>query len=100
MQLMMEALVQSIEKAGTTEPFAVALQLEKAEVSMGGQRGQMRTQDHQFQQPLVVGIMAKQGGADVPFDVEGSGYGFKTVKQFKASEVAMPSSCKMVRPAS
>jgi branched-chain amino acid transport system substrate-binding protein len=100
MQLMMEALVQSIEKAGTTEPFAVALQLEKAEVSMGGQRGQMRTQDHQFQQPLVVGIMTKQGGADVPFDVEGSGYGFKTVKQFKASEVAMPSSCKMVRPAS
>jgi branched-chain amino acid transport system substrate-binding protein len=67
---------------------------------MAGQRGKMRAQDHQFQQPLVVGVMAKQGGALVPFDVEGSGYGFKTVKQFKASEVAMPSSCKMSRPAS
>ncbi len=100
MQLMMEALVQSIERAGSSEPLAVALQLEKAEVSMGGQRGKMRAQDHQFQQPLVVGIMAKQGGVDVPFDVEGSGFGFKTVKQFKASEVEMPSSCKMVRPAS
>lgn len=100
MQLMMEALVQSIEKAGSSEPLAVALQLEKAEVSMGGQRGKMRSQDHQFQQPLVVGIMAKQGGSEVPFDVEGSGYGFKTVKQFKASEVELPSSCKLLRPAS
>ena len=100
MQMMMEALVQSIEKAGSSEPLAVALQLEKAEVSMGGQRGKMRAQDHQFQQPLVVGIMAKQGGSEVPFDVEGSGYGFKTVKQFKASEVELPSSCKLLRPAS
>jgi branched-chain amino acid transport system substrate-binding protein len=100
MQLMMEALVQAIEKAGTSEPLAVALQLEKADVSLGGQRGKMRAQDHQFQQPLVVSMMAKQGGGDVPFDVEGSGYGFKTVKQFKATEVELPSSCKMVRPAS
>jgi branched-chain amino acid transport system substrate-binding protein len=99
MQLMMEALAQSIEKAGTSDPLAVAMQLEKAEVSMGGQRGKMRAQDHQFQQPLVVGVMAKQGGADVPFDVEGSGYGFKTVRQFKANDVELPSSCKMNRPA-
>ena len=100
MQLMIEALVQSIEKAGVSEPLAVALQLEKADVSLGGQRGKMRALDHQFQQPLVVSMMAKQGGPDVPFDVEGSGYGFKVVKQFKAAEVELPSSCKMIRPAS
>ncbi len=100
MQLMIEALAQAIEKAGTSEPFAVALQLEKADVSMGGQRGKMRAQDHQFQQPLVVSVMAKQGGVEVPFDVEGSGYGFKTLKQLKASDVELPSSCKMIRPTS
>ena len=100
MQLMIEALVQSIEKAGVSEPLAVAMQLEKADVSLGGQRGKMRALDHQFQQPLVVSMMAKQGGSDVPFDVEGSGYGFKVVKQFKAAEVELPSSCKMNRPAS
>ncbi|MEO0029125.1 MAG: Leucine, isoleucine, valine-, threonine-, and alanine-binding protein precursor [Pseudomonadota bacterium] len=100
MQLMIEALVQAIEKAGTSEPFSVALQLEKADVSMGGQRGKMRAQDHQFQQPLVVSVMAKQGGAEVPFDVEGSGYGFKTVKQLRASDVELPSICKMIRPTS
>jgi len=100
MQLMIEALVQSIEKAGVSEPLSVALQLEKADVSLGGQRGKMRALDHQFQQPLVVGMMAKQGGPDVPFDVEGSGYGFKVVKQFKAAEVELPSTCKMNRPKS
>jgi branched-chain amino acid transport system substrate-binding protein len=100
MQLMVEALAQSIEKAGQTEPLAVALQLEKAEVSLAGQRGKMRAMDHQFQQALVVAMMAKQGGPDVPFDVEGSGYGFKVVRQFKAQEVELPSVCKMNRPIS
>ena len=98
MQLMMEALAQSIEKAGSSEPLAVALQLENAEVSMAGQRGKMRSTDHQFQQPMVVAMMAKQGGPDVPFDVEGSGYGFKVVRQFKAQELELPSVCKMNRP--
>jgi branched-chain amino acid transport system substrate-binding protein len=60
MQMMIEALVQSIEKAGMSKPLSVAIQLEKAEVSMGGQRGTMRAQDHQFQQPLVVGLMARR----------------------------------------
>ncbi len=98
MQLMVEALAQSIEKAGQTEPMAVALQLENAEVSMAGQRGKMRAMDHQFQQPMVVAMMAKQGGPDVPFDVEGSGYGFKVIRQFKAQELELPSVCKMNRP--
>ena len=100
MQMMVEALVQSIEKAGQTEPLAVALQLEKAEVSLAGQRSKMRAVDHQFQQPMVVAMMAKQGGSDVPFDVEGSGYGFKVLRQFKAQEVELPSVCKMNRPIS
>jgi branched-chain amino acid transport system substrate-binding protein len=98
MQLMIEALVQAIEKAGSSEPMAVALQLEKARVSLAGQTGTMRAEDHQFQQPLVVGVMAKQGSPGVPFDVEGSGYGFKVVRQIKAEQARMPSTCKMVRP--
>jgi branched-chain amino acid transport system substrate-binding protein len=70
----------------------------EALVSMGGQRGKMRAMDHQFQQPMVVAMMAKQGGPDVPFDVEGSGYGFKVIRQFKAQELELPSVCKMNRP--
>jgi branched-chain amino acid transport system substrate-binding protein len=98
MQLMVEALAQAVEKAGSTDPVAVALALEKARVSMAGQTGTMRAQDHQFQQPLVVGVMARQGAAGVPFDVEGSGYGFKVIRQIKPEQASMPSSCSMVRP--
>jgi len=98
MQMMIEALVQSIEKAGSSDPQTVALQLEKAQVSMAGQSGHMRASDHQFQQPLVVGQMAKQGDKGVKFDVEGTGYGFRVIRQLSAEQASRPTTCNMVRP--
>jgi branched-chain amino acid transport system substrate-binding protein len=100
MQLMIEALAQAVTKAGSTDPVAVALQLESGRVSLAGQTGSMRAQDHQFQQPLVVGVMARQGTPGVPFDVEGSGYGFKVVRQITADQARLPSTCQMARPGS
>jgi len=99
MQLMVEALAQAIERAGGTEPVAVAQALEMASVSLGGQSGAMRAADHQFQQPLVVGVMERQGAPGVKFDVEGSGYGFKVVKTVAPAQAEMPHACKMARPA-
>ena len=98
MQMVMEALAQSIEKAGSTDAGAVAAQLEKALVTMAGQTGAMRPSDHQFQQPLLVAQMGKLGDAGVKFDVEGSGYGFRVIKTIASDKAAMPTSCKMVRP--
>jgi branched-chain amino acid transport system substrate-binding protein len=57
----------------------------------------MRAVDHQFQQPLVVGMMERQGTPGVPFDVEGSGYGFKVIKSLPAHAAEQSSSCKMQR---
>ena len=96
-----EALAQSIEKAGSIEAGAVAAQLEKAVVTMAGQTGAMRASDHQFQQPLLVAEMAKLaklGDAGVKFDVEGSGYGFRVIKTIASDKAAMPTTCKMIRP--
>ena len=98
MQLMIEALAQAIGSAGSTEAVALARALERADVTLAGRRGRMRAEDHQFQQPLVVGVMERQGTPGVPFDVEGSGYGFKVVREISAAQAAMPSTCKMVRP--
>ena len=98
MQMMVEALVQSIEKAGKSEPKAVALQMENAQVNMSCQTGRMRAADHQFQQALVVGMMAKQGDKGVKFDVEGSGYGFRVMLQLNAEQATRPTTCNMVRP--
>jgi branched-chain amino acid transport system substrate-binding protein len=98
LQLMIEALAQAIDKAGTVESVPLANALEQAVVSFSGWVGTMRAADHQFQQPLVVGMMDRQGTPGVKFDVEGSGYGFRVVRQFAPPKVEMPHSCKMVRP--
>jgi branched-chain amino acid transport system substrate-binding protein len=97
MQLLVEALAQGIEKAGGTDAVALAQALEGASVSMAGQTGTMRAADHQFQQPLVVGVMEKQGTPGVKFDVEGSGYGFRVIKTLSPAQAEMPTSCRMVR---
>ena len=99
MQLMIEALAQAIGRARTDEPLAVARQLERADVTLAGQRGRMRAADHQFQQSLAVGVMERQGAQGVPFDVEGSGYGFRVVRQVSAEDAGMAHSCQMKRPA-
>ena len=106
MQLMVEALAQSLEAAakanpmvaGMPDPQAVALELEHARVTLGGQGGAMRAADHQFQQALVVGQMERQGAPGVRFDVEGSGFGFKVIKTLSAAQAEQASTCKMVRP--
>jgi branched-chain amino acid transport system substrate-binding protein len=105
MQLMVESLAQALDlaaKAGkvsvtTVDVVAVAKALEQSRVTLGGQAGFMREQDHQFQQPLVVGVMERQGAGGVKFDVEGSGYGFKVIKTLSASAAEQPSTCKVQR---
>jgi len=97
MQLMVEALAQSIERAGSTDALAVARQMERASVQLNGQSGSMRAADHQFQQSLVVGVMQKQGAPGVKFDVEGSGYGFRVVRRITAEQAEQPNSCRMQR---
>jgi len=98
LQLMIEALVQAIERAGSADAVPMARALEQADVSLYGQRGRMRATDHQFQQQLVVGVMDRQGRPGVQFDVEGSGYGFRVVKTIPAERAELPTSCKMKKP--
>lgn len=98
MQLMVEALVQAIEKAATLDAVGVGQALELASVQLAGQSGRMRATDHQFQQALVVGVMDRQGAPGVKFDVEGSGYGFRVIKQVAATRAELPTSCVMQRP--
>jgi branched-chain amino acid transport system substrate-binding protein len=98
LHLMVEALAQAISKAGTTEAAPVAAQLSRVSVSLGGQGGSMRAADHQFQQPLAVGVMDRQGTPGVKFDVEGSGYGFRVIRAITAAQAQQPHSCAMARP--
>lgn len=98
MQLMIEALAKSIEAAGTIDALPLARALENVSVTFAGQTGRMRAADHQFQQPLVVGVMDRQGTPGVKFDVEGSGYGFRVVRTIAPQQAEMPHTCAMARP--
>ena len=105
MQLMIEALAQAIERAGAglapgqvPDALAIARELERADVTLAGQRLVMRADDHQAQQTLAVAVMERQGAQGVPFDVEGSGYGFRVIRQLPARAAEMPHNCQMNRP--
>jgi branched-chain amino acid transport system substrate-binding protein len=100
LHLMVEALVQAITRAGDINTVAVAQELERANVTFTSQTGAMRASDHQFQQPLVVGLMDRMGTPGVKFDVEGSGYGFRVIKTLSAARAEQPTTCNMQRPAS
>lgn len=103
MQAMVEMLAAAIERAGSVEAGAVARALSGAVFDarhFGGlQTATMRAADHQLQQPLLVSVMDRAGAPGVKHDVEGSGFGFRTVRRFSAAEVEQPTSCRMARPA-
>lgn len=103
MQVMIEMLAAAIESAGQAEVGSVASALSGAAFdasTLGGfHAATMRAADQQLQQPLVVSVMERVGAPGVRFDVEGSGYGFRTVRRFETTEVALPHGCRMARPA-
>jgi branched-chain amino acid transport system substrate-binding protein len=95
MQVMIEMLAAAIERAGSAEALAVGRALEGARYAGAVQGATMRAADHQLHQPLVVSVMERAGTPGVRHDVEGSGFGFRTVRRFESIE--LPTSCKMQR---
>ncbi len=102
LQVMVEMLAAAIERARSTDPVAVARVLEGMKLdgrTLGGlHSGWMRAEDHQFIQPLYVSVMQKAGGDGVPFDNEGSGYGFRTLRYVEPQATVQPQRCTMERP--
>ena len=102
LQLMVEMLAAAMEQAGGTEAAAVARALEgmdaKGTAIGAWHPAFMRAGDHQLQQPLVVSQMERVGSPGVAREVEGSGFGFRTVHRMDAAAVAQPHSCRMTRP--
>jgi branched-chain amino acid transport system substrate-binding protein len=102
--VMIEMLARAIERAATDEPLAVARTL--SGMIYGPADGNplgstvMRADDHQLIGPLVVSVMQKQGSPGVLFDVEGSGFGFRSELAVRPSASARPTTCRMVWPAS
>ena len=55
-------------------------------------------QDDRSVQPLVVSQMNRAGSPGLAHDVEGSGFGFRTVRRLEPAAVTQPHCCRMTRP--
>jgi branched-chain amino acid transport system substrate-binding protein len=100
MLLMTEMLAAAAVQAGSVEPVAIAGALEDRSVEEGGVAMTIRAADHQVQTDLYLSMMDRAGSAGVELDIEGSGYGFRTVARLPAAAVSEPADCRMSRPVS
>ena len=94
----LEMLAKAINDSKSTEPLKVARTLEGMKYQ--GDTGEvwMRADDHQLMQPIYISTFTKAGGKDVKYDLEETGYGWKTDVRVEAKDTVMPTTCAMVRP--
>ena len=96
-RMMFDMLRLAINKAGTTDAYAVALALEEMEVKdVFGQPNVMRREDHQLLAPQYQAKFVK----GVKYDSERTGAGWKTELMIPGADLAVPTICKMKRPSS
>jgi branched-chain amino acid transport system substrate-binding protein len=95
----MTMFFKAITDAKSTDPVKVAYALEDMRVPGSTEELWMRKSDHQLIEPLVLSVFTKAGANGVKYDVENTGYGFKTVSTIPASQSNVPTTCVMKRPA-
>jgi branched-chain amino acid transport system substrate-binding protein len=94
----LEMLARAMNEAKSTDPLKVAKALEGMKYQ--GDTGEvwMRADDHQLMQPIYIATFTKAGSKDVRYDVEGTGYGWKTDIRVEPKDTVLPTTCKMERP--
>jgi branched-chain amino acid transport system substrate-binding protein len=94
----MRMLAAAIVEAKSTEPAHIAAKLEgmKFGVFDGGD-GFMRTDDHQFFQPMYIMSFGERTDSE-PFDEEKTGWGWRVVAKVDTADTILPTVCKMNRP--
>jgi len=92
-------LAAAIEKAGSTDPLAVATALEGMEyTSIQGDKIVMRAEDHQMMQPIQISVHTDE---NVVLDSDNSGFGLVEEKSISAADASLPvKDCVMERPTS
>lgn len=91
---MLDMLKKAADKTNSTDVVKMAFALEGMSVDTPFGEVVMRAEDHQLLAPLYVSSFSD----DVKYDVEDTGYGFKTEKVVLAEKTALTTSCKMKRP--
>jgi branched-chain amino acid transport system substrate-binding protein len=110
----MYMLAEAMKQAKSDDPLKVARKLEGMKFPGDMGEVEMRASDHQLIQPLYISTIAKAyhdpkskeasnarmkgSDKDVKYDVEDTGYGFKTDARLENYVTVQPTSCQMRRP--
>jgi branched-chain amino acid transport system substrate-binding protein len=89
---------RAMDQAKSTDPGKVALALEGMKYEADTGEVWMRKDDHQLMQPLFISTFAKAGEKDVKYDIDDTGFGFRTNYAVPATSIVLPTTCKMERP--
>jgi branched-chain amino acid transport system substrate-binding protein len=89
---------QAAKEANSIEPVKVAAKLDGMQITVyDGGDGFMRSDDHQFFQPMYLSKLGPLG-KDQPFDEENTGWGWKMTGKVDTKDTLVSTSCKMNRP--
>ncbi len=89
-------LAAAIEKAGSAEPYDIAMAMEDMRITtMTGEEIWMRRDDHQAFQNLNISVHTNEG---INIDADNSGFALRTEFVVPRDETITQSSCRMTRP--
>lgn len=89
-------LATAIEKAGSAEPYDIAMAMEDMRITtMTGEEIWMRPDDHQVFQNLNISVHTNEG---INIDADNSGFALRTEFVVPREETITQSSCRMTRP--
>jgi len=91
---MFEMLVMAMKNAKSNDPVKVARALEGLKYKTALGEVEMRADNHQLLQPLLISTMSDKA----KYDVEHTGLGFVTNGKVDAKDTATLTTCKMERP--
>lgn len=94
-KVMFDMLAAAMKKANSAEPKPVAFALEGLEIETPTGKAWMQKENHQLVQPLFISTFSE----GVKFDLENTGFGFKTDTKIDAQATVLPTTCRMQRPA-
>jgi branched-chain amino acid transport system substrate-binding protein len=95
----LDMLAMALNKAGSEDPVQVAYALEGMTYKGPSGVSWMRAEDHQLMSPTYIASFVKAGQPGAKYDVEGTGYGWKTEVLVKAADTVPAVKCRMERPA-
>ena len=96
---MLAVLGAAVKASKSADPVKLAFAMEGVRVKSLNGEIEMRASDHQLQQPLYIAEWVKVNGKDTKYDLENTGFGWKTIQRVNAYVATQPTSCQMKRPA-